>query len=298
MIHAFMRAIGFSALTDRARLSRLIGESVQHATTVEHARSDTGSVVAQFDREVAPGMGISICGEFDSQDRFVYEYYYPYFKGEGISTEQDVTVYRLMSREAYSGICDDFRVGVSIIFYLQNMVPYVRVLTGETFPVRGTTLTLSGLSIEGTILLPIYKSPEDVVCMKERELEREELIEDAREGDEGAMEALTKDDMDRYSLITKRLEEEDVFTLVDSYFMPYGVESDMYSILAEILAVRAVQNSLTGEQVYILSLSVNSLEFQICIAARDLFGEPAVGRRFKGNIWMQGYINLPPAQEA
>ena len=25
----------------------------------------------------------------------------------------------------------------------------------------------------------------------------------------------------------------------------------------------------------------------------DLYGEPAVGRRFKGTIWMQGYINFP-----
>ena len=26
---------------------------------------------------------------------------------------------------------------------------------------------------------------------------------------------------------------------------------------------------------------------------KDLVGEPAIGRRFKGNIWMQGYINYP-----
>ena len=31
--------------------------------------------------------------------------------------------------------------------------------------------------------------------------------------------------------------------------------------------------------------------FDVCINSEDLMGEPAVGRRFKGVIWMQGNIN-------
>ena len=29
------------------------------------------------------------------------------------------------------------------------------------------------------------------------------------------------------------------------------------------------------------------------INEKDLYGEPQVGRRFKGSIWLQGYINFP-----
>ena len=83
--------------------------------------------------------------------------------------------------------------------------------------------------------------------------------------------------------------------MVDSYFMPYGVECDQYSVLGEIKETRTVENFLTKEKVYIMRISCNDLEFDLCINDEDLLGEPAVGRRFKGNIWMQGYINFPDA---
>ena len=37
----------------------------------------------------------------------------------------------------------------------------------------------------------------------------------------------------------------------------------------------------------------NELTFDVGINKIDLLGEPQVGRRFKGNIWLQGYINFP-----
>ena len=42
-----------------------------------------------------------------------------------------------------------------------------------------------------------------------------------------------------------------------------------------------------------MTLNCNDLIFEMCINQEDLYGEPAVGRRFKGMIWMQGYINFP-----
>lgn len=50
---------------------------------------------------------------------------------------------------------------------------------------------------------------------------------------------------------------------------------------------------MTKEQVYIMKISCNEISFDTCINQKDLVGEPAIGRRFKGNIWMQGYINYP-----
>jgi len=34
------------------------------------------------------------------------------------------------------------------------------------------------------------------------------------------------------------------------------------------------------------------LSFRTCINKEDLMGEPGIGRRFKGNIWMQGSIDF------
>ena len=74
--------------------------------------------------------------------------------------------------------------------------------------------------------------------------------------------------------------------------MPYGVESDQYSVLGEILNVCRIENRLTHQDIYVLTVDTNDLVYDVCINEKDLLGEPAVGRRFKGNIWMQGCINL------
>ena len=84
-----------------------------------------------------------------------------------------------------------------------------------------------------------------------------------------------------------------MFTLIDTSLMPYGVECDQYSILGEIMAMRMVTNKLTGEKIYILTIYCNELTFDVAINIIDLFGEPQVGRRFKGIIWLQGNINFP-----
>ena len=41
-----------------------------------------------------------------------------------------------------------------------------------------------------------------------------------------------------------------------------------------------------------MHLERNDVEFDVCINAKDLLGLPEVGRRFKGNIWMQGTVEF------
>ena len=108
----------------------------------------------------------------------------------------------------------------------------------------------------------------------------------------GAIETLTLEDMDIYSKVSRRLATEDVYSIVDSYFMPYGVECDLYSIMGEILAIRERENTLTGERLYQMKLDVNELEFDVCVPKKEVLGEPEIGRRFKGEIWLQGYVNF------
>lgn len=70
-------------------------------------------------------------------------------------------------------------------------------------PVTGTTLTLSGLSISGNILLPIGKDESDRRRIQKESMSRNQLIAAARKGDEDAIESLTLEDMDIYSTIQK-----------------------------------------------------------------------------------------------
>ena len=120
---------------------------------------------------------------------------------------------------------------------------------------------------------------------------RSNLIAAARNGDEEAMESLTMDDMDTYSMISQRIVTDDVFSIVDSYFMPYGIECDQYNVMGEILEVMKFKNILTGEDICQLTVESNDVQFDICINCKDLLGEPEAGRRFKGIIWLQGQLH-------
>ena len=292
-MHKYMRAIGFSKLNDRREEQRLVTDIIMNATHRSYTSNGENTILAEFCEDFAPGMGIAVCGEFDAEEKFSYDYFYPYLRGTGISSCEDVSVERHADKESYAGVCDDIKVGVSLIFYLQNIVPYVKAQNMNMLPVTGTTLTLSGLSISGNIILPIGKDESEKQRIQKASMSRNKLIAAARRGDEDAIESLTLEDMDIYSTISKKILTEDVFSLVDTYFMPYGVECDQYSVMGEIMDISLRVNKITHEEIYLMHLCCNDLEFDVCINKKDLYGEPQIGRRFKGVIWMQGYINYP-----
>ena len=203
-----------------------------------------------------------------------------------------VIVEKHADKESYAGACDDLRIGVTMIFYLQNCTEYVSEMQKNNFDQNHMPLTLSGLAKEGKILLPVKKDQKQVAKEKELAKNRSTLIAAARNGDEAAMENLTMDDIDTYSMISRRIVKEDVFTIVDSYFMPYGIECDKYNVMGEIIDCVDFRNILTGEKIYQMTIECNDMQFDICINESDLLGEPKVGRRFKGIIWLQGQIQF------
>ena len=100
-MHKFLRAIGFSELTSRKELQKIITDSIQEATVRTYTTNEEGEIMAEFRRDFANGIGIVVRGEFDDEDRFIYEYYYPYLIGTGISSTEDITVERLAAQDAY-----------------------------------------------------------------------------------------------------------------------------------------------------------------------------------------------------
>ena len=292
-MHKYMRAIGFSSFESRKKLQRLLTDVVMNSDKRAITMNNKEILLGEFSKNFADDLGITVCGEFDEDEKFIYEYYYPYLNGSGITSYEDVSVERHAEKDSYAGVCDDIKVGISLIFYLQNRIPYIKAQATDKLPIRGTTLTLSALSVTGSVLFPVQKDEEQIERIKKASVTRCNLMAAARKGDEDAIETLTLEDMDMYTTITKKMRKDDIFSLVDTYFMPYGVECDQYSILGEIKNVRMVTNEISGEQVYILTIYCNELTFDVSINIIDLFGEPQVGRRFKGLIWLQGNINFP-----
>ena len=153
-------------------------------------------------------------------------------------------------------------------------------------------MTLSGLAKKGTILLPVWKQEGQESQSRIDAANRGRLIAAAKNGDEEAMESLTIEDMDTYAMISERIENEDIYSIVDTYFMPYGMECDLYSVMGEILECSKMRNQRTEETVWELRIACNDVELDICINENDLMGIPEVGRRFKGIVWLQGYVEF------
>ena len=285
-MHKYLRAIGFGQLKNKQQLQLLITDCIRTAGRREY-------IFVECCKDFAENIGIAVRGEFDENNNYIYNYYFPYLRGSYISSKEDVSIERHAEKESYAGICDDLRIGVSLIFYFQNVISYLKYQSRNGLPVKGTSLTLSALSCQGTILMPIIKNEKEKKKVRQAAKNRSHLIAAARRGDEEAIENLTLEDMDTYTAISKKIQNEDVFSIVDTYFMPYGVECDQYSILGEILECHKLQNFMSGEHIYHMTLNCNDLIFDLCINEEDLLGEPAAGRRFKGVVWLQGYINFP-----
>lgn len=79
--------------------------------------------------------------------------------------------------------------------------------------------------------------------------DRNNLLEAAKKGDEDAMETLTIEDIDLYSQVSRRAMKEDLYSIVDSSFMPCGIECDQYSIIGEITNIETKENRVSGEMV-------------------------------------------------
>ena len=292
MAHKFLRSIGFSGVHTRKDIKKILKLAVISPTEKQYVTLPDDSIAVEYRKDFSDSFGIAVCGEFSEEADFDYEFYYPYFRGQYVSTTTEIELERLAENETFAGVFDDTRVGISIIFRLLNRLDYLKILMRDDIHSVREPVTLSGLADSGTILLPIKKDKRQIIQGKKDTIERNRLIADARAGDETAMETLTLKDIDMYSNISRKIMTDDVYTQVDTYVMPFGLECDMYSIMGEILGVKKEDNNLTGEEIYDLTLNCNDLVFDVCVNKADLIGEPMLGRRFKGNIWLTGKIDF------
>lgn len=293
-MHKFLRAIGFTeAAQSEYQVELLLADVFQNYQRRAAVKSEDGKTAfLELTKTYGPEIGIKVCGELD-QHGFHRQYYIPFLNGSGVTTEEDLSVESRAAGDSYVGVCDDGRVGISLIFYVQNPADFRR--RSFFYPLKGSkvTTTFSGLSLNGMILLPGKKKEEHREEQAEYFQKRTSMVSAAKNGNQEAIENLTLEDMDLYTMLSRRVANEDVFTIVDTFFMPYGMECDQYQILGTINFYTRVYNEHTKEALYQMNVECNGMIFDICINRRDLLGDPEVGRRFKGSIWLQGKINFP-----
>ncbi len=289
-MHKFLRAIGFSDIRKKD-LKMILSDIIECPDVLKVTKDSEGNEFAELSYEVAQNIGIKVCGSYEEDDSFHMDYYYPYIIGSSVTSQEQIEVQKHAEKESYAGVCDEVSLGVTLIFYIQNVADLLaEKRIHENLVIQGAKM--AALSTEGKIIFPVEKKKKDDQEREYKQTARNQLISQAREGDEDAIESLTLEDMDTYSMISKRVLHEDVFSIVTSSFMPYGIESDQYGILGEIIDYSIMENRVTEENMYCMKVECNDIVFDVCINEKDLLGQPAIGRRFKGNIWMQGELCL------
>ena len=285
-MHKYLKSVGFSSLNRKNDLEKILSEVISQYDRKKIVENEEGRLFAEISKEFGYDCGITVCGEYDENNTFHMEYYFPYFSGSQITSYEEIVVERHAGKESFAGACDDMRVGISLIFYLLNAGDYLNVCRNGVLREMNTSLSLSGLAASGSILLPLNKNVKQIEADRRQSQQRNSLLAAARNGDEEAMESLTMEDIDIYTMISRRIQHEDVYSIVDSYLMPYGIEC------GEITDCNTTVNSVTGEKLYQFGLLTNDIPLDVCINEKDLMGVPEVGRRFKGVVWLQGMINF------
>ena len=288
-MNQFMRAVGFSEYKTNKKLNQIFKTASKKPDVYVEYTNREKDTVFELTKMAGDGFGLTWLGTKEDGE-LLCEYCYPFLKGKKYFSKADVSLEERAMGNIYNAAFEDFRVGVFIIFFVQNGIEYFGMQKESDKETPRIIMALSGLALNGTILLPLAFSEEEQQRRTREQKKRIRLLTAARKGDEKAMESLAYQDMDIYTRVSKRILTEDVFSIVETSFIPYGMECDQYSIVADIVSVKEAVNLFTKEKIWKLRLNYNGIYIDICINQQDLMGEPKEGRRFKGNIWLQGRL--------
>lgn len=296
-MNMYLRAIGFSEINSYKDLDDILNLVVSSPDKKHVAPISDEEDFVEFFKYFAKGIGICVTGVYDSDGVFRMVNYFPFAEGRHLSIYEEHEVLGISYRLHYCAYCDDSRLGVLLIFILLNIADYLKytsekIEAGSEENIGNKNAYLSALSVGGKIILPVHENEERREQARMDRRNRTKLVTDAKNGDREAIDSLTIEDIGTYESISKRALTEDIYSIVDTSFYPYGSESDHYSIIGTVLDYDILENELTGESIYLLLIEANDVILDLAINSRDLLGVPSIGMRFKGNIWLQGKLEF------
>ena len=138
-------------------------------------------------KEVAKDMGIAMCGEEIEEGTFHFQYYYPYSISHVVSSQTVSTFSKQGEKDSYAGLCEDYRVGVSLIYYLTNFMEMREIFSKTRNFLKEKRFALLAYLIISTYV-PLEKPNSRLNQPKSASQKRTSMIESARSGDASAME--------------------------------------------------------------------------------------------------------------
>ena len=288
--HTFLRSIGFDSVKNRDQEKALVDWVLENPSRMSVVSLDRESNLAMAEKDVNGHAGIAVVGEIGESGGLVPEYYFPYLSSTHISSTAPLSYEKTATRDGFSGMCEDNRLGLALIFDVKNVPDVIRdqqdlQLGNASFQ----RVMLSMLLREATVLLPIG-AKKSVPANSRRSFEKS-LNEAEEQGDLEAVGRLAREEMLRFGRAIQRIRETDVLTVVESFFMPYGMESYSYYFLGDILSSALILNEITKERFYRMVISVNGVEFTAAVSENDLQGVPAAGLRLKAKGMLMGELS-------
>ena len=129
-MHKYLNAIGFHDIASEREWYQILLESEKNFSGYDRIALDEHTDLCELRREYGNGIGISSCGFIDENDEeFRRECYFPYFSGSGVSSYADIAVEQKTFSPTYVGVCEDVKLGCSIIFHIQNGMEYIKEAT-------------------------------------------------------------------------------------------------------------------------------------------------------------------------
>lgn len=290
-MHTYLRSVGFKSYSKRA-LDKLIKTGVEDAVVKDEVVYCKDRKKAFVRIESSPGMGLSIVLDGSDPNEVNVDYCIPYVIPSRHIPINSAYIEKHSYDESYGIMTDDIKVNSTIVSTFENAYEY-NPSEFQTSSLENVSIGMSGFCKKGTIILPTYKTMEQKQLIREKAKLRREYQLAAKNGDEEAMESIALEDIDTYNSISRRIMHQDMYSIVDSTFIPCGVECDTYSVLGEIISINEYLNKYTNELVYNMEVECNDMFFNVAVNKEDLLGEPEIGRRFKGHIWLASNVIKP-----
>ncbi len=288
-MNTFLKAIGFGNLKKQKDVEDMIVTVISGALDSSKYTGSNGISYVEYSLITSSSCGIKAIGELDAEGKFHFSHYFPYIKPLIDNSEEEIYINKKIDTDGYTGMCDDYRLGICLIFYLQNVADFYNTY-GDAKVIRDQSVRFGALAESGKVILPTLNYAEEQVKREKDATRKNKLIAEAKKGNIEAIENLTINDIDDYAKASVRIKKEDLLSIVDTSITPSGSESEMYNIMGNILSVNTEINMQTGEKMWVMQVECNEIRIDVCINSEDLIGEPEVGRRFRGNVWLQGKI--------
>lgn len=179
-MHSYLKAVGFSEISGKKELDSILNNVINEYDEKIVAAGRAGHSFIELIKRYGDDFGIVVCGEYDENNEFQMEYYFPYFFGTGITLQEEVIIEKHAGHESFAGACDDMRIGVTIIFYLQNAGEYLTQRNRGNYVTDVRGVILSGLAKNGKILFPTLKQEGQEEKRRDNTINRGRLIAAAR----------------------------------------------------------------------------------------------------------------------